>query len=420
MESAPTSSFTVRLIPSSATEPFSATSGRMSAGTSTNHPDGLAGLLAAADAADTVDVAEHQVTAQALTQGERGLQIYRVPRPPVAERGAPQRLQGNVGGEGGVLSGPPRSSRRRPPPRWRRARGRLRAGGYAPRSARRRQGRARPRRSFRRPRPAGEHPLVLSQGRAVTSRSSPTPAAVHDARAGGLVHVAGPSNPAQESPPFARHPGCDEEVQLVPQLSGEEAPVDAAPPSTSTEVIPRPARRRAGPFRSTRPARSARHRDDSPARALQPPSPAREERGACKRPAWERGALPERRAVAAGVQWIHHESFLSRKLWDELYLFIAPRVAGEGGLSWAGFEGPATWTRPRRAHRGQQPGGRRSARHRPSPGIEPGVFTGAGRGRRNDRRGRAVPGGGARIAVRTACPKTTSRTAPAWRWTAPA
>jgi diaminohydroxyphosphoribosylaminopyrimidine deaminase / 5-amino-6-(5-phosphoribosylamino)uracil reductase len=35
-----------------------------------------------------------------------------------------------------------------------------------------------------------------------------------------------------------------------------------------------------------------------------------------------------------------HGSFLSRKLWDELYLFIAPRVAGEGGLSWAGFEGP--------------------------------------------------------------------------------
>jgi diaminohydroxyphosphoribosylaminopyrimidine deaminase/5-amino-6-(5-phosphoribosylamino)uracil reductase len=35
-----------------------------------------------------------------------------------------------------------------------------------------------------------------------------------------------------------------------------------------------------------------------------------------------------------------HGSFLSGKLWDELYLFIAPKVAGDGALSWAGFEGP--------------------------------------------------------------------------------
>jgi diaminohydroxyphosphoribosylaminopyrimidine deaminase/5-amino-6-(5-phosphoribosylamino)uracil reductase len=45
-----------------------------------------------------------------------------------------------------------------------------------------------------------------------------------------------------------------------------------------------------------------------------------------------------------------HGSFLSRKLWDELYLFIAPKVAGEGGLSWAGFEGPR--------HMDQAPGAR--------------------------------------------------------------
>jgi diaminohydroxyphosphoribosylaminopyrimidine deaminase/5-amino-6-(5-phosphoribosylamino)uracil reductase len=35
-----------------------------------------------------------------------------------------------------------------------------------------------------------------------------------------------------------------------------------------------------------------------------------------------------------------HGSLLSQRLWDELYLFIAPKVAGEGGLSWAGFQGP--------------------------------------------------------------------------------
>jgi diaminohydroxyphosphoribosylaminopyrimidine deaminase/5-amino-6-(5-phosphoribosylamino)uracil reductase len=35
-----------------------------------------------------------------------------------------------------------------------------------------------------------------------------------------------------------------------------------------------------------------------------------------------------------------HGSFLERRLWDELYLFIAPKVAGKGALSWAAFEGP--------------------------------------------------------------------------------
>ncbi len=35
-----------------------------------------------------------------------------------------------------------------------------------------------------------------------------------------------------------------------------------------------------------------------------------------------------------------HGSFLSQGLWDELYLFIAPKVAGGSALSWAGFEGP--------------------------------------------------------------------------------
>src|SRR5207253_8802035 len=37
-----------------------------------------------------------------------------------------------------------------------------------------------------------------------------------------------------------------------------------------------------------------------------------------------------------------HGSFLSRRLWDELYLFIAPKLAGEGALSWAGFAGART------------------------------------------------------------------------------
>jgi diaminohydroxyphosphoribosylaminopyrimidine deaminase / 5-amino-6-(5-phosphoribosylamino)uracil reductase len=35
-----------------------------------------------------------------------------------------------------------------------------------------------------------------------------------------------------------------------------------------------------------------------------------------------------------------HGAFLSRALWDELYLFIAPKLAGRDALSWAGFEGP--------------------------------------------------------------------------------
>ena len=35
-----------------------------------------------------------------------------------------------------------------------------------------------------------------------------------------------------------------------------------------------------------------------------------------------------------------HGSFLALGIWDELYLFVAPKLAGEGALSWAGFEGP--------------------------------------------------------------------------------
>ena len=37
-----------------------------------------------------------------------------------------------------------------------------------------------------------------------------------------------------------------------------------------------------------------------------------------------------------------HGSFLSGRMWDELYLFVAPKLAGEGALSWAGFDGPRT------------------------------------------------------------------------------
>jgi diaminohydroxyphosphoribosylaminopyrimidine deaminase/5-amino-6-(5-phosphoribosylamino)uracil reductase len=37
-----------------------------------------------------------------------------------------------------------------------------------------------------------------------------------------------------------------------------------------------------------------------------------------------------------------HGGFLARALWDELYLFVAPKVAGRSGVSWAGFEGPST------------------------------------------------------------------------------
>ena len=34
-----------------------------------------------------------------------------------------------------------------------------------------------------------------------------------------------------------------------------------------------------------------------------------------------------------------HGSFLEQKLWDELYLFMAPKLAGQGGQTWAGFGG---------------------------------------------------------------------------------
>ena len=37
-----------------------------------------------------------------------------------------------------------------------------------------------------------------------------------------------------------------------------------------------------------------------------------------------------------------HGSFLAGRMWDELYLFVAPKLAGEGALSWAGFDGPRT------------------------------------------------------------------------------
>jgi len=34
-----------------------------------------------------------------------------------------------------------------------------------------------------------------------------------------------------------------------------------------------------------------------------------------------------------------HGSFLEGALWDELYLFVAPKLAGKNGPSWAGFDG---------------------------------------------------------------------------------
>jgi diaminohydroxyphosphoribosylaminopyrimidine deaminase/5-amino-6-(5-phosphoribosylamino)uracil reductase len=37
-----------------------------------------------------------------------------------------------------------------------------------------------------------------------------------------------------------------------------------------------------------------------------------------------------------------HGAFLRENLWDELRLFIAPRIAGANALSWAGFKGPAS------------------------------------------------------------------------------
>ena len=36
-----------------------------------------------------------------------------------------------------------------------------------------------------------------------------------------------------------------------------------------------------------------------------------------------------------------HGAFLREKLWDELRLFVAPRIAGANALSWAGFDGPS-------------------------------------------------------------------------------
>jgi diaminohydroxyphosphoribosylaminopyrimidine deaminase/5-amino-6-(5-phosphoribosylamino)uracil reductase len=36
-----------------------------------------------------------------------------------------------------------------------------------------------------------------------------------------------------------------------------------------------------------------------------------------------------------------HGAFLKEKLWDELRLFISPRIAGADALSWAGFKGPS-------------------------------------------------------------------------------
>jgi diaminohydroxyphosphoribosylaminopyrimidine deaminase / 5-amino-6-(5-phosphoribosylamino)uracil reductase len=35
-----------------------------------------------------------------------------------------------------------------------------------------------------------------------------------------------------------------------------------------------------------------------------------------------------------------HGAFVAKALWDELYLFVAPKLAGRNGLSWAGLDGP--------------------------------------------------------------------------------
>jgi diaminohydroxyphosphoribosylaminopyrimidine deaminase/5-amino-6-(5-phosphoribosylamino)uracil reductase len=63
----------------------------------------------------------------------------------------------------------------------------------------------------------------------------------------------------------------------------------------------------------------------------------------------EEGGLPSilRRLGKRGITTVLveggarvHGSFLKAKLWDELRLFIAPRLAGASGLSWADFDGP--------------------------------------------------------------------------------
>jgi len=63
----------------------------------------------------------------------------------------------------------------------------------------------------------------------------------------------------------------------------------------------------------------------------------------------EEGGLPAvlRRLARRGITTVLveggarvHGSFLKAKLWDELRLFIAPKLAGASALSWAGFEGP--------------------------------------------------------------------------------
>jgi diaminohydroxyphosphoribosylaminopyrimidine deaminase/5-amino-6-(5-phosphoribosylamino)uracil reductase len=45
-----------------------------------------------------------------------------------------------------------------------------------------------------------------------------------------------------------------------------------------------------------------------------------------------------------------HGAFLREKLWDELRLFVAPRIAGKNALSWAGFDGPRKMANVLSAH----------------------------------------------------------------------
>src|SRR6266849_1783131 len=266
MASVPTSSLTVRLVPSSATEPFSTTTGSRSLGSSTT-------AWTASPACSRLRMRPTPSTCPntrwppSLSPRARGRSRFTAS----PARRSDSVVLRRVSTDTSAVNVPPSRSitvRQAPStamlaPRFRSASGRrVRTLRRAP------------------PEGAGATPAIsptsstspvntpwfYRRGRAVTSRSSPTglESTMRAPRTSPMRRA--PGNPAQEGafPPATL--GAMKRYSSSQRRPVRKLPWMAAPPSTSTLVRPRPASRSSRSFRSTRPSRDWQRTISAPAR----------------------------------------------------------------------------------------------------------------------------------------------------------
>ena len=106
-------STSVRLTPSTATDPLLTICAASSAGQANQTVSHSPSATPGRDAAEAVDVALHEVPAEAVAHAQRAFEVDAVAGPQVAEVGAAQRLGAGLEGERGRRRGRRRSGRRR-------------------------------------------------------------------------------------------------------------------------------------------------------------------------------------------------------------------------------------------------------------------------------------------------------------------